>query len=152
MVFWSSARGKSVAVRDRETARIRHAKDCPSPSERMVSALEFVGLLVVVGVNTAVAAVVTRFLRIRMKTRWGRVVYVALVVPTLVFVSTLALSGVLGLGTALGDRATAILAAFVLPLVLGFSVDLFWMPHPDDVELPDTTDDAGSDPDRGSAE
>jgi len=110
----------------------------------MVSALEFVGLLVVVGVNTAIAAVGTRFLRIRMQTRWGRVVYVALVVPALVFVSTLVLSGVLGLGTALGDRATAILVAFVLPLVLGLSVDLFWMAHPDDVELPDTTDDAGS--------
>lgn len=118
----------------------------------MVSALGLVGLLVVVGVNTAIAAVATRFLRIRMNTRWGQVVYVGLVVPALVFVSTLVLSGVLGLGSTLGDRTTAIMVAFVLPLVLGFSVDLFWMPHPDDVELPDTTDEAGGEPESRSAE
>jgi len=26
-----------------------------------------------------------------------------------------------------------------IPLALGITIDLLWMPHPDDVELPDTT-------------
>lgn len=115
----------------------------------MVSVLALVGLLVVVAVNTAITAVATRFLRIRLSTTWGTVVYVALIVPALVVASTLVLSGVLGLGTGLGDRATGILVSVVLPLVVGLSVDVFWMPHPDDVELPEATDDAGTDPPEG---
>jgi len=117
----------------------------------MVSVLALVGLVVVVGLNTAIAAVATRFLRIRLNTGWGTAIYVVLVVPFLLLVSTIVLTGILGLGAGLGDRTASIVVAFVIPAVVGISLDVFWMPHPDDVELPDTTEESDA-PDRGSTE
>ena len=104
----------------------------------MVSAVGAIGLLVIVVVNTAVAALTTRFLRVRMATEWGTAVYVVLIVPVLEFALTLVLSGVLGLGSNLGSPIAALALAIVLPLALGVAFDYFWMPAPDEVELPDT--------------
>ncbi len=106
----------------------------------MVSLLGAVGLAVVVVVHTFLAAVATRYVRLRLQTTWGRALYAGLLVPVLLVVSTLVLTGALGLGGAL-DRQTAVLVVLVIPLTLGFSLDLFWMPAPDEVELPDTTED-----------
>ncbi|WP_435347696.1 hypothetical protein [Haloarchaeobius sp. HRN-SO-5] len=104
----------------------------------MVSLVGAVGLLVLVLVNTALAAVATRFFRQRLDTDWGSIIYVVVVTPFVLLVTTLLLSGVLGLGGDLGSRNLALLVAIALPLVLGVSVDFFWMPSPDEIELPDT--------------
>lgn len=107
----------------------------------MVSLLGAVGLLIVVAVHTFLTAVATRYIRLRLNTRWGRALYAGLLVPVLLVITTIVLTGALGLGASL-DRQTALLVVFVLPLTLGYAIDLFWMPAPEDIELPDTTDDA----------
>lgn len=104
----------------------------------MVSAVGAVGILVIVAVNTAVAALTTRFLRVRLATDWGTALYVALIVPVVEVALTLVLSGVFGLGSNLGSPIAALAIAVVLPLALGVAFDLFWMPAPEEVELPDT--------------
>ncbi|MFD1647248.1 hypothetical protein [Haloarchaeobius litoreus] len=104
----------------------------------MVSLVGAIGLLVLVTVNTAIAAVSTRFFRQRLDTDWGSVVYVVLLTPVALLATTLAISGVLNLGADLGSQSLALLVAIALPLVLGVSVDFFWMPAPDEIELPDT--------------
>lgn len=116
----------------------------------MVSALGLVGLLVLVTANTALAAIATRFLRIRLRTTWGTIIYVALFVPGLITVSTLVLSGVLGLGGVLGGRAFALVVSVVIPIVVGISVDWFLLPHPAEVALTEATDVENETPDSGS--
>ena len=111
----------------------------------MVSPFEAVGILVVVAVHSFLAATATRFFRIRMDTRWGRALYAVVFVPILLVVSTFVLTGALGIGADVGFSA-AVMLVFVVPLVLGFSIDLFWIPAPDELDLPDTTE--RNDPDR----
>lgn len=103
----------------------------------MASVVGVVGVLVIVAVNAAVAAVATRFFRLRLATRWAPAVYVAVLLPPVLVALTLVLSGVLGIGADLGDAYTAVVVAVVLPLALGVAVDLFWMPPPDEVDLPE---------------
>ncbi|WP_435333706.1 hypothetical protein [Haloarchaeobius sp. TZWWS8] len=104
----------------------------------MVDLVGIVGLLVLVAVNTAIAAVSTRFFRERMNTDWGSVLYTVLIVPFLLLATTLVISGGLQLGANLGSKNLALLVSIALPLVLGVTVDYFWMPAPDEIELPDT--------------
>ena len=104
----------------------------------MVGVVGLVGLVVIVAVHTVVAAVVTRLLRVRLSSRWGPLVYALVVIPFLLVGSTLVLSGVLGLGTNLGDPRTALFVLVVVPLALGVSIDYLWMPAPEEVELPET--------------
>jgi hypothetical protein len=104
----------------------------------MVSVADIVGLAVVVGVNTAVAALATRFLRVRLATRWGIAVYVLVVVPAVQVLVTLLLTGPLGLGPDLGSSLTVVGVAVALPFALGVAFDYFWMPTPEEVELPET--------------
>ncbi|WP_256685827.1 hypothetical protein [Halococcus qingdaonensis] len=103
----------------------------------MVSVADIVGLLVVVGVNTAVAALTTRFLRVQLTTRWGVVVYVLALVPAVQLLVTLGLTGPLGLGPDLGSSLTVVSVAVALPFALGVAFDYFWMPSPTEVELPE---------------
>jgi hypothetical protein len=103
----------------------------------MVSVADIVGLLVVVGVNAAVAALVTRFLRVRLATRWGAAIYVLVLVPAVQVLATLALTGPLGLGPDLGSSLTVLAVAVALPFALGVAFDYFWMPTPAEVELPE---------------
>jgi hypothetical protein len=105
----------------------------------MVSIVGLVGLLVIVLVNSAVTALMTRFFRVRLDTRWGSLLYALLLCPVALFVLLLVLSGVFGLGGNLGSRATAMLLTVFLPLALGITFDYVWMPSPDEVEVPDTT-------------
>lgn len=104
----------------------------------MVSVADLVGLFLVVGVNTAVAALGTRILRVRLTTWWGVAVYVLLLVPGAQLVVVLVLSGPLGLGPNLGSAITVLGVTVALPFALGVAFDYFWMPAPDEVELPDT--------------
>lgn len=104
----------------------------------MVSAavLGALGLLVIVVVNTAAAAVLTRIFRGRLHTRWGSLVYALTFTPIALFVLVVVLQWVLpvpviGRGTLLG-------VTVLVPLVVGAAFDYFWMPAPEDVDLPET--------------
>jgi hypothetical protein len=105
----------------------------------MASLSAVVGFLILFSVHTLIAAVVTRFFRIRMKTTWGSAVYALIFVPMLLLATTLILSGPLSIGSAAFDRTTALVLVVAMPLTLGFAIDLLWMPDPETVELPDKT-------------
>ena len=104
----------------------------------MVTVVGFVGIVVLVVVNAALAAVVTRVFRNRLETAWGSAVYAALGGAFVLLVSTLVLSGIFKIGGSLGSRYTAVLVVIAMPLMLGITFDYFWMPAPEDVELPDS--------------
>jgi hypothetical protein len=103
----------------------------------MVTLLEAAGLLVLVGVNTGIAAVLTRLFRVRLETRWGGALYTLLLTPVVLVVVTLVVGG-LPILPALGSPATVVGVAVLLPLTLGIAFDYFWMPAPDEVDVPDT--------------
>ncbi|PSQ04135.1 hypothetical protein BRC92_05120 [Halobacteriales archaeon QS_4_69_31] len=107
----------------------------------MVSVLDAVGLAVILLVNTALVALMTRFFRVRLHTRWGSVLYSVVVPPVVLVVSTLFLSGVLKLGPDLGSAVAVVAIAIVLPLATGLTFDYFWMPAPEEVDLPEKWDD-----------
>lgn len=102
----------------------------------MVSLVGAVGLVVIVGVNTGVAALMTRFFRVRLDTQWGPIAFSLLLTPVVLLVLTLLLSGVVRLGFDLGSGGAVVAVTIVLPLALGIAFDYFWMPAPEEVELP----------------
>lgn len=103
----------------------------------MVSASTVLGMLLIIVVHTAIAAVMARFFRLRLATRLGAAIYTVLLIPVVFVVTTLILSGVLGFGGAgFRDTGTALILAWVLPFTLGYSIHLFWMPPIEEVELP----------------
>lgn len=104
----------------------------------MATVAELVLFGVVLVVQTLLAAVSTRFFRIRMKTRWGWVIYTAMLTPLLLFVVTLIATGVLGIGPDLGSPGLAIAVTIGVPLALGFTLDLLYVPPPEEYDLPDT--------------
>ncbi len=114
--------------------RRREVGSTPTPS--MVTVVDVVGLLVILLVNGGASALLTRFFRVRLDTRWGPVVYVLLIVPVVLVVFVLVLSGVLGLGPDLGSGGLVVGLTVVLPMALGVAFDYFWMPAPEDVDLP----------------
>lgn len=104
----------------------------------MVSTIGLVGIGVLVVVNAVLAALVTRVCRTRLETDWGGAVYAVLGGGLVLVVSTLVLSGIFGVGGDLGSQYNAMLVTVVVPLALGITFDYFWMPAPEDVELPDS--------------
>lgn len=101
-------------------------------------ALTLLGVVALVAVNTALAAVATRFFRLRLSTRWGAAVYTVLLVPVAFVGTTLVAFGALGVGSGLDlSRDVLVLLAFVAPLALGISVDMFLMPAPEAVDVAD---------------
>ncbi len=118
------------------TVPFRHAKGRRVPSGGMVSAAALAGLVVLVGLHTAVAAVATRLLRVRLATRWAPPLFALIIVPVLLLLSTLVVSGVFSVGPDLGDARVALFVLVAVPLGLGLAVDYLWMPAPEDVELP----------------
>ncbi|WP_158055515.1 hypothetical protein [Halorussus halophilus] len=106
----------------------------------MPSAATVIGFLLIIVVNTVAAAVAMRFFRLRLATQWGTVVYTALFVPLIYFVTTLLLSGFVGFGgEGVANKGNALILVWVLPFTLALSLELFWMPAPEDVELPEQT-------------
>ena len=95
-------------------------------------------------VHTLIAGITTRYFRIRMHTRWGRVLYTLAVVPVVLVASTLVVSGGLGVGVDLGSPAAALAVLVFGPAVLGATVDVLYLPPPEAVELPDRSDGGGS--------
>lgn len=105
----------------------------------MVSVVGLVGVALLLLVQTAIAALLVRFLRVRLDTRWGVIVFVLFLIPLALTISTLVLSGVLGLGADLGSRETAVFVSILVPFALGVTIDVLWMPAPAEVDLPETT-------------
>ena len=102
----------------------------------MVTAIEALGLAFILLVHTAVAALGTRFFRVRLDTRLGSAVYTATLVPLALLVLTLVFGGLLQLGPNLESRGAVLALTVLLPMGLGVSFDYFWMPSPADVDLP----------------
>ncbi|ESP88183.1 hypothetical protein [Candidatus Halobonum tyrrellensis] len=86
-------------------------------------------------VHTLVAAVLARFFRIRLNTQWGWVVYSLALIPVVLTATTILAGAVI---PPLFDGAPLLLATFVgLPMALGFTVDLLYVPAPDEYDLPE---------------
>jgi hypothetical protein len=106
----------------------------------MVGLADAIGTLVIIGVNTAIAAIVTRFFRLRLATQWGTVLYLLVLAPPALLAVVLVLSGVLGLGGNLGSTGTVLAVTVGLPMALGAAIDVFWMPAPSEVDLPEASE------------
>ena len=104
----------------------------------MVSVVAVAGLIVIVLINSAVTALMTRFFRVRLSTRWGGLLYSLLLCPLALLVLGVVLSVPIGPLIDLGT-VTFMTLVVVLPLALGMTFDYIWMPSPDDVELPTST-------------
>jgi cell division protein FtsW (lipid II flippase) len=100
----------------------------------MASVVDIVGLLVLLGVNTAAAALLTRFFRVRLSTAWGPPLYAGTLGTLALVVSTMVIGAILG--PDLGSAGVVVGVAVLLPLAVGISVDYFWMPAPEEVDLP----------------
>lgn len=99
-----------------------------------------VGLLltgVVLAVHTLVAAVMTRYFRIRLSTDWGAVLYTLLFVPVVLVVLTQVFTGVLGIGPDLGSAVTVLAVMVGLPLAVGVTVDVLYVRPPEEYDLPE---------------
>ncbi|PSQ47909.1 hypothetical protein BRD15_06285 [Halobacteriales archaeon SW_6_65_15] len=105
----------------------------------MVSAATVVGFLLIMVVNTLVAAVTIRFFRLRLTTRWGAVLYTVIFIPVIYLVTTILLSGFIGFGGSGADRGTALILVWVIPFTLAVSLDIFWLPAPEEIDLPEQT-------------
>jgi len=101
----------------------------------MVSPLGIAIVLVVVAVQTAIAALLIRLFRVRLESQWGPVVFAVTVVPVVLTLTTLVLGRV---GPDLGSRGTVVFLMIGVPLALGLTIDYVWMPAPEAVELPAT--------------
>ena len=122
--------GKALVVsRRNQTLRV--------PTTDMVAVTDVVGILLILGANTALAALLTRFFRVRMKTRWGAVLYALLITPVVQLLVILVLSGIANLGGPVGSAAAVVGLFILLPMALGMAFDYFWQPAPEEVELPD---------------
>ncbi|WP_248895955.1 hypothetical protein [Haloplanus halobius] len=87
--------------------------------------------------NTLLAAVMTRFFRVQLHTRWGAGVYTALLVPVGLVVTTIVAFS-LGVGVDLGN-AGAVLGLMVgVPMGLGVTIDVLYLPSPEEYDLPET--------------
>lgn len=104
----------------------------------MATILDFVLMAVVFGGNTLIAAVMTRFFRLQLKTRWGTVIYTALLVPVVLVVTTIVVFS-LGVGINLGSAVAVLGLMVALPMALGVTIDVLYVPAPDEYELPETT-------------
>lgn len=98
----------------------------------MLSLGTVVGLAFIVGVHTVIASILVRFFRLRLDTRGGMVAFSLILVPVALAVSLLFLGQLPIFGGV--DRQTVMLVTILMPLLLGFAIDLFWMPTPEEVE------------------
>lgn len=102
----------------------------------MVSIGGIIQLFIIIVINTAAAALLTRFFRVRLNTDWGPVIYSVFLTPIVLVIFTQILGG-LGFGFDLGSARLVVGITIVLPLALGITYDYFWMPAPEEVELPE---------------
>lgn len=103
----------------------------------MASVLGLALLVLLIGLHTLVAAVMTRFFRLRLDAWWSVAVYVAFLIPVVLLASTLLLTGFVGIGVDLGSPTVVIVTLIVVPTALGAAVDVLYVEHPDEYELPE---------------
>ncbi|ERH03917.1 MAG: hypothetical protein A07HR60_01237 [uncultured archaeon A07HR60] len=104
----------------------------------MATFVSLVLLLAVLAIHSLVSAVAVRFFRLRLEAEWSWVVYTALIVPVVLLASTLLFTGPLGIGVDLGSPAVVFAVMIAVPIALGATVDLLYVPSPEEYELPDT--------------
>jgi small basic protein len=105
----------------------------------MATVVNLVLFGVVLAVHTLIAAVMVRFFRIRLKTRWGSAVYAVALIPVVLLATTLVFTGVLGIGVDLGSPVAVLGVMIGMPMTLGATIDLLYVPSPEEYELPETT-------------
>lgn len=104
----------------------------------MSQAATVLGFLLIIVVNTVLASVVIRFFRLRLSTRWGAVLYTAVLVPVVFAFTTILLSGFVGFGgSGVRDRGTALTLVWLVPFALAVTLDVFWLPSPEEAEVPE---------------
>jgi len=106
----------------------------------MVSIIGFAVFGGVLVGHTLLAAVLTRFFRLRLDTQFGWVIYALTVIPVFLFISTLVFTGVLGIGPNLGSPTIVFAIMIGLPIAIGLTLDLLYVAQPDEVDLPETQD------------
>lgn len=108
----------------------------------MATVVDFVLLAAVIAVHTLLAAVLTRFFRIRLQTTWGTAVYALFLIPVVLLVGTLFFTGVLGIGGGFTVRSGAFLVAALvgLPMALGMTIDVLYMTPPEEYDLPEPSE------------
>jgi len=104
----------------------------------MASVLDFALLGGLAVVHTFLAAVAVRFFRIRLETDLGSALYAVAFVPVLLLLSTLLVTGVLGVGPDLGSGVAVLGLLVGAPLAVGATVDLLYYPAPEEYDLPET--------------
>lgn len=92
-----------------------------------------IGLTVIIALHTVIASVLVRFFRLRLETWMGWLLFALFLVP-LVLTASLLVLGQLPIFGGI-DRNTVATVTILLPLLLGFAIDLFWLPTPEEVEL-----------------
>ncbi len=102
----------------------------------MLSIIGLVLFFIVLAMHTLVAAVMTRFFRLRLETQAGWVAYSLGFIPVVLFLSTLVFTGVFQIGPNLGSPTVAFAIMIGLPVALGLTIDLLYVAQPDEVELP----------------
>jgi len=102
----------------------------------MVSLAVALGTTVLVLVNAAVAAVLSRYFRLALETRWGAYLFTVCFVPVTYVATTIVLGGVLGLadGAFAGAKGWFFTVCWAFPFFLGLSLHLFWLPPVSAVE------------------
>lgn len=103
----------------------------------MATVLDFALMGVVFAGNTVLAAVMTRFFRIQLDTRWGVAVYTGFLVPVALVVTTIVAFS-LGVGVNLGSTTVALALMVGLPMGLGVTIDVLYVAAPEEYELPET--------------
>ena len=103
----------------------------------MVTLLDAFGLGFMLVVHSAIVALLTRFFRVRLHTRWGGLLYALFSSPVVLLVTTLFFSGVLALGPDLGSAAAVVAVVIGVPMAVGLTFDYVWMPAPEEVDLPE---------------
>lgn len=99
----------------------------------MVSTGELLGMVVFVGIQTAIAALGTRFFRVLVRGRIVTAVFVVVAVPTVLLGTTLLFSGVVALGIDLQEPFVAVLVSIVFPFIVGVTIDFVWVASPAEV-------------------
>lgn len=104
----------------------------------MASALSLALFVVLVGVHTLLAAVMTRFFRITLETTYGAAFFTAVAIPVVLVASTLVFTGVFGIGPQIGDPLLVLAVLVFAPQALGALIDVLYVPPPESYDLPDT--------------
>ena len=104
----------------------------------MATLLEIFLLVALVAVHTVVSAVMTRFFRIRLETIWGTAFYAVFLIPIVLLVSTLVFTGPFGIGVDLGSPGAVFAILILVPAALGATIDILYVEHPEEYELPET--------------